>query len=84
MLPDIPLSSVRSSNYLDRGDTREPCLICGDKLDKNRSNMLILDEACEFIIDPARWEETHGGFFPVGRTCLKNHPELLPYVVKVP
>jgi len=58
-----------------------PCLICGKQMSYESNWVILLDATLDVIIDPCS-DRPNGGYHPIGKTCLKNNPQLRPYIVK--
>ena len=84
------IASFRSEDHEERirdGEREEPCWICGRGVDMTRPHMMIqvgggggLFISADEEITEQDWVEGYMGCFPIGRTCLRKHPELRPYV----
>ncbi|MBX0330101.1 hypothetical protein K2Z83_20750 [Oscillochloris sp. ZM17-4] len=90
----IDVDTVRSPNYDKNvhgphgphGD-EYPCLVCGRGHSMNTSVLLHIHGGGTLIVTEVEAttlnaagreaEDMHG--YPVGRACLRNHPELHPY-----
>ncbi len=78
---DIPFAPNRVADYNGPGD---PCAVCG-KATPNPAGWLWTRYGGE-VTDPerARLNEPDSWWMPIGRECLRAHPELRPYLVKDP
>lgn len=67
---------------------QQPCVICGRPCDMKTSPLVHLHEGGYTAVteeeaatlDPA----ADMGCYPVGKNCIKKHPELKPYLLNIP
>lgn len=92
-LPHIDLKTypehARRSAPWHRGEDNGGCRLCGFAHVGKRPKMLAFEAGTFTVVDPALAtpEAVDSGSVwthPVGSTCLKNHPELKPYVIQEP
>lgn len=83
----IPFSPDYSKNRdrYNQGSDDQPCIICGKLVkDQNNRYSVHVHEGGTHIVteeEAATMDEASDlGFYPIGLDCLRQHPELRPYV----
>jgi hypothetical protein len=93
MLPQIDLTSypehARRTAPWHRGESNGGCWLCGFAHVGKAPKHLAFEAGTFTVVDPslATEDAVDGGsvwVHPIGSTCLKNHPELKPYVCEAP
>lgn len=81
----VPYHPGHSKNSESRPDGSDPCLICGKpiKYDKQRYTVHVHDGGASIVTEEeaATMDEAADlGCHPIGTDCLRQHPEIKPYV----
>lgn len=89
----LSIATIRNADYWThaskvRGEAY-PCIVCGRAAGRSPAYVRIHNGGDD-VVTAAEAEELNAngrgmadcGSYPVGRDCLRQHPELLPYVNK--
>lgn len=93
MAIDIPHTASYNLNCRKVKDGQMPCAVCGKgiTMEGHRLWVHIHGGGGELVTETEANERNRDGgenadlyFHPIGRDCLRSHPELRPYVTDVP
>lgn len=82
----------RNPNYEERitdGSTQAPCMMCGKGVNTHKPYMALQFLSDDEVISPEEeiteqhWNEGYLGALPIGRDCLRQHPELKGYAFEM-
>lgn len=83
----IPKSPQYDQNNKKCKGIYYPCVVCGKEVRKPKYMIECVHGGCDVAAMPDTADTSDGGYmglYPIGFDCLKNHPELKPYVKKRP
>lgn len=95
----LEVDAIRSPDYWKNHDgpygpragADYPCLVCGRGCASSAPHVhlhgggtLIVTSEEAAQLDAEGWGGEDMGAYPVGRDCLRRHPELRPYVIAAP
>lgn len=72
------------SEHFVANSGNNPCVICGRELKNPRLYLHVVDGGSKIIDPDESWEDESSdlGMLPVGPECVRNHPQIKPYVIK--
>lgn len=79
MLPEAFSSADYSRNAARAGD-RQPCVVCGKPVTTARPAYVRVDTSNRLHAVSAELGEQDFGCFPIGASCLRQHPAVKPLV----
>ncbi len=69
-----------------RGQAGLPCVVCGKAIEHPTYEVECVDGSTSWCVIPGTADVSDAGYMgyhPVGVGCLRKHPELKPYAVRV-
>ena len=80
-----PIKIPRSPHYREDLGEGYPCVVCGKHIPEPKYMVHLVEGGSHALhpdFEPYDRPEADLGWYPLGADCLRQHPELRPYVYK--